>query len=396
MPEESDPGGADPHGQDAALDQLQAPGACAPRPALRGFVRRQGAELTLDGLPFRVGGTNLYYLQQLFAYAERGERDAEATALEALEGVVCMGLPMVRIWAFNEAQDRSAIRTGPDRFSEVGLRGLDRAVAEAKARGIRLILTLTNNWPEYGGLPAMAAWIGRSKDDFFFDRRFQALWTAYVDLLAERVNVYTGLRYRDEPAIVAWELGNEFRCPRCAGSTALVDTLNFLAAYAKAAFPNHLVADGGEGFDDEPSLYPALTNSYPVSGSLGASFHRLASLEALDLVSYHFYPRAWGLDPGFDATVWIERHEALARAVDKVAYLGEYGLSAGGDSPTDDVRAAVYDRWLERLFASTGGLMGFFWQLLPPGRNNGDGHGVTYQSDGHTIGVVQKWVRTTR
>ncbi len=364
-------------------------------PVPRGFVRKEGTALTLDGLPFRVGGTNLYYLQQLFTYAELGERDAESMALEALESVACMGLPVLRMWAFNDTLDRSAIRRGPDAFREVGLRGLDRAVAEAKRRGIRVILTLTNNWPEYGGLPALGAYIGQPKDAFFHDRRFQALWVEYVQLLAMRINVFTGISYRDEPAIMAWELANELRCEACVGTTAMVDTVSYMAQVAKAAFPRHLIADGGEGFDDAPERYPSLSNLFPVSGRMGASYHRLAAIEALDLMSYHFYPRAWGLDAGLDAAVWIERHDAIAREGGKVAYLGEYGLSARGQGSEDSVRALIYDAWLERLFASTGGLLGFFWQLLPPGRENSDGHGVHMPKDVDTLGVVRKWTRTS-
>ena len=379
-------------GPDASADLQQLPIRCALFAPIKGFVQRQGASLTLAGRPFLVGGTNLYYLQQLFANAELGESDSQSAGIQALDAMVCLRLPVARMWAFNEAKDRSVIRSAPDVFHEVGLRGLDRAVFEAKSRGIRLILTLTNNWPEYGGLPAMASWIGKTKNDFFRDRRFQGLWRDYASMLSERVNVYTGLAYKHEPTILAWELGNEFRCETCAGTTAVPDTVGRLARFAKAVFPHQLIADGGEGFDDEPSLYKGLSNMYPVAGSMGASFHRLVAIDALDLLSSHFYPRSWGLHPSADASVWIERHDEIARAGNKVAYLGEYGLSGPGEAFGDEVRAAVYDRWLERLFASTGGLMGFFWQLVPPGRVNSDGHGVHPERDSLTVGVVQKWI----
>lgn len=387
---------ATPAGQppDAADDGNTMPVNCSPLPAIEGFVQRDGLSLTLQGRPFSVGGTNLYYLQQLFANAELGERDSDSTALQALDAMVCLRLPVARIWGFNEAKDRSVIRSAPDIFHESGLRGLDRAVAEAKQRGIRLIVSLTNNWTEYGGLPAMAAWIGKTKNDFFSDRRFQGLWRSYAAHLSARVNVYTGVAYKDEPTIVAWELGNEFRCETCVGTTALTDTVGRLARFAKTVFPNHLIADGGEGFDDDPTLYKGLSNSYPVAGGMGASFHRLAAIDALDLLSSHFYPRSWGLHASADAAVWIEKHDAIARTANKVAYLGEYGLAGAGEVVADDVRAVVYDRWLERLFASTGGLMGFFWQLVPAGRPNQDGHAVHSEHDSFTVGVVRKWVGT--
>lgn len=72
--------------------------------------------------------------------------------------------------------------------------------------------------------------------------------------------MFTGVAYRDEPAILAIELGNEFRCPSCRGTTRFADTVRALARHAKAEFPRHLIGDGGEGHDDVPSLYPGLSN----------------------------------------------------------------------------------------------------------------------------------------
>jgi len=82
---------------------------------------------------------------------------------------------VARIWGFNDSpRDPSAIRHDPEQgFREEGLRGLDQAVFEAKRRGIRVIIPLVNNWGEYGGLPAYAAWASKatggpvSHDDFF-------------------------------------------------------------------------------------------------------------------------------------------------------------------------------------------------------------------------------------
>ncbi len=42
------------------------------------------------------------------------------------------------------------------------LQGLDRVIAQASAHGIRVILTLTNYWPDYGGPPTWAKWFNRS------------------------------------------------------------------------------------------------------------------------------------------------------------------------------------------------------------------------------------------
>ena len=84
---------------------------------------------------------------------------------------------------------------------------------------------LVNNWGEYGGLPAYAAWASATlggtyeHDDFFSNAQMKQWWKDYAYTLATRVNTFTGVAYRDEPAILAWEIGNELRCSSCAGTT---------------------------------------------------------------------------------------------------------------------------------------------------------------------------------
>src|SRR5260221_10133692 len=71
-------------------------------------------------------------------------------------------------------------------------------------------------------------------------------WKAYASMLLARVNTATGIRYRDEPAILAWELGNEFRCSSCAGTHKLHDAIGELASYLKSLGPTQLISDGGD------------------------------------------------------------------------------------------------------------------------------------------------------
>src|SRR5439155_21724102 len=155
-------------------------------------------------------------------------------------------------WAFTErpaAQDAASIQPAAGTYREEGLQALDQSIAEAKARGLRAIVTLVDNWSNYGGLDAYAQWAGKSHDAFFTDAQVKGFWKAYAAMLLARVNTVTGVRYRDEPAILAWELGNEFRCQSCAGTHEMHDAVAELAAYLKSLRPSQLIADGGEGFD---------------------------------------------------------------------------------------------------------------------------------------------------
>jgi mannan endo-1,4-beta-mannosidase len=354
-----------------------------------GFVAREGSALVADGRPFRALGANLYYLQQLFTYALGGDEGKAAPALAALDLAVCMGMSVVRISAFNDdAGDPAAIRPQPGLYREEGLRGLDRAVTEARRRGLRLILVLANYHEAYGGLPAYARWAGRGgRDDFFADATMQGYWKEWASTLLERVNPDTGLRYRDEPAIFAWEIANELRCPPCRGTTRATDTIAALAHHLRAAGARQLIGDGSEGFDDAPELHPGLSNRYAVRGEVGMSFSRLIRVPDLDLLSFHLYPQSWGLNPDSDSALWIDRHIEMARAAGKVGYLGEFGYPVYRDR----ARAAVYDAWLDRLFRERDGSLGLLWQLIPPSRRQAghdDGYGVVPSEDPQTAAAL--------
>jgi mannan endo-1,4-beta-mannosidase len=381
-------------------DELEETG-CAPLPPISGFVGREDGALLFDRIaPYRATGTNLYYLQQLLSYAQQDQdKDALRAVREVLDDLVCLSLPVARIWGFNDSpKDASSIRWSPaEGFREEGLRGLDEAVWEAKRRGIRLVIPLVNNWNEYGGLPAYAVWASKTfggaytHDDFFTNAQMKQWWKDYVYMLLNRVNTFTGVAYKDEPAILAWEVANELRCQSCRGTTALVDTVSELATFLKQLAPNQLVSDGGDGFDDDPTLYEGLSNLYAVRGDEGASFSKLSRVGALDMLSYHFYPRNYGFTTARDAEIWIERHQAIAMITGKVAYLGECGLAG-----PDVERAQSYDAWLRSLFRLAGGQLGIFWQLSPAGRLDNDGLAVYSRRDNATAWILSRWGRAVR
>jgi mannan endo-1,4-beta-mannosidase len=370
---------------------------CTPRPPVVGTVKRDGTTLTLGGQPFRVLGANAYYLQQVFTY---GANDAAvaAPALRALDDMSCLSVNVVRTMAFNDTEDMAAIRKAPGQYEEAGLRALDRVVAEAKARGLRVILTLANNWPDFGGLDAYARWAGRAHDDFFGDATMKGYWKDYASVLLARENTLTGVAYRDEPAIFGWEIANELRCRACRGSNRYVETIRELAAHLRAAGATQLVLDGGEGFDDAPAAYTGLSRSSPVSGEDGARFSGLVEIAELDLLSYHLYPESYGFRAS-DVRIWIDAHDRLARAGGKLAYMGEFGsdptLSMVDVAARDRLRAISYDTWLHRYFDTDAGSVALLWQVIPATRrpSGDDGYGVVNGEDALTASVLYDWAR---
>jgi mannan endo-1,4-beta-mannosidase len=218
-------------------------------------------------------------------------------------------------------------------------------------------------------------------------------WKEWVSFLAARVNVFTGVAYRDEPAIMAFELANEFRCPSCKGTTRFVDTVRELARHAKREFPHHLIGDGGEGHDDAPDLYPGLSNQYFVRGDEGVSYSQLLNVEELDMLSYHMYPRYWMFDLSKDVRIWIDTHELLARLGGKVAYMGEFGHDPGVEV-RDEASAPVFNDWLSHLFRTRDGSVGLLWQWVPLERlapPNDDNFSFTLARHPRSAAVLSWW-----
>jgi mannan endo-1,4-beta-mannosidase len=55
------------------------------------------------------------------------------------------------------------MQRSPGVFDERVFRGLDWLLAQAAARGLRLLLVLTNYWKDYGGMRQYVAWAAQQR-----------------------------------------------------------------------------------------------------------------------------------------------------------------------------------------------------------------------------------------
>ena len=319
-----------------------------------GFVQRSGPNLTLDGQPFRFAGTNNYYLIYSSKYMVDDVLNTAATS----------GFAVVRTWGWLEqAQDGVKFQSWDGskisyNDGATGLEHLDYVVAAAGKIGLKLVIPFTNNWSDFGGMDAYVGWAGDSTHDAFYtDPKIRQWFRDWIAHLLNHVNSITGIAYKDDPTIMAWELANE---PSCVGSAlpasdqCTTATITSWAAdmstYVKSIDSRHLLGSGSNGFLDQPGA-----TDFTLNGSGGVDEVALANLPNIDLLSYHLYPEAWGKDSAW-ATTWITQHISLAKSIGKPSMLGEFAWK------TPDDRNEVYKSWTDTVY-SGGGTGALFWML---------------------------------
>ncbi|MFI8081755.1 cellulase family glycosylhydrolase [Kitasatospora sp. NPDC086009] len=385
-------GGAASATTGAGQDDEQRQGRGSEDGARRSFVTARNGELRLNGRKFRFGGTNCYYLHQQSHYMI----DA------VLNDAAAMGLTVIRAWAFADGDGHShrALQPKPFQYDEAAFDSLDYAVHKAGRLGLRLVLPLVNNWPDYGGMRQYVSWFldlpddsygdGTHHDRFYTDATCKKAYRAWAKHVIGRRNRYTGLRYDDDPTVMAWELANEPRCRSDKSGATLLGWAREMSDYVKALAPRQLLAVGDEGFYGEPGHA-----DYPYSDYEGSDWRKLTALPAVDYGTVHVYPQNWGETSGSKhganatewGTRWITDHLADGRKLRKPVVVEEFGLQIdpARDIPDAATRDAAYRAWTDAALAN-GAAGDQFW-LLTSRVDDGsfypdhDGHRVMWNND---------------
>ena len=320
-----------------------ATGVARPR---RGYVHSQAGRLWIGGRPWHMRGTNCYYLHQV----------GHDLIDDVLDDAAAMGLTAVRAWGFADGTARASTPLQPEAFvyDDDAFDSLDYAVAAAGRRGLRLVLPLVNNWPDYGGMAQYVSWIlglpddsygdsdGRTTnhDRFYTDATIRNCYRSWARHFVNHRNTYAGLRYNADPTIAAFELANEPRCRSDASGDTLTSWAAQMSRYVSSLAPHQMVAVGDEGF-----LGRTGDPDFPYSGYDGVDWPALIALPAVDYGSVHLYPENWGgpssADPVGWGVAWIKEHRRIAAKARTPMVLGEFGLS------DHDIRDDAYRQWTQ-------------------------------------------------
>ncbi|MDX1490365.1 MAG: hypothetical protein R3332_03705 [Pseudohongiellaceae bacterium] len=365
------------------------------------FVSTHGTQFMLNGEPFYVAGANAQ--QQLATFSEYQLQ-------YNIENAEYFGVNVLRIWGASQAgslyddsvetlgveidpddedilgeypyhrpfyqywdtdTQQVAINEGPN-----GMQFLDRYVYLAKQADIKIAFNLLDNWEWYwGGVNQYVVWHGGNRHgDFFIEEDIKQTYRDWVSYLLNRENIYTGVKYKDEPTIMSWELLNEAGCYHTTESQSILPHdgddnnpcngqiveawISEMAAYVKSLDPNHLVTVGAQGH---------FTDSYDEQmGEVYSAFNEpdmgvILSDPNIDLANYHMYPyEVENGDGSLTPLQWgirfIEDRLALGDLYNKPVVLEEFGATE-----FDDLQELI-DPWLSILYEHN--RAGFFFYDL--------------------------------
>jgi mannan endo-1,4-beta-mannosidase len=256
------------------------------------YVSREGSELTLGGAPWKFAGYNLSCQQPFLMTTAQLEYYFDDVKDNS-------GGNVVRMWWF-----QSDMGTGSDPWAP-----FETIVAAAKATGMRIIPTLTNQWntcdePSPATGEKELAWYqgGYTQPEGGYALSFKTFATEMAT------------HFADTPTIAFWQLVNEAEDPSPTGcdepvaAAALRSFADDMATSLHAVDPNHLVNLGTQGMGE--------------CGTEGSDYAYVQA-GAVDLCEIHDYTNpAVALDPQVAADI------AACAQLGKPTFVGESGIPA--------------------------------------------------------------------
>lgn len=340
------------------------------------FVKTRGVQLMLNGSPYYANGYNAYWLMY-FASDPSQRNKVSSTFQEASNH----GLNIARTWAFSDGGYKP-LQYSPGSYNEEMFQGLDFVLAEARKYGIKVILSLVNNYEDFGGKKQYVEWARsqgqsiNSEDDFFTNPVVKGYYKNHIKTVLTRRNSLSGVAYKDDPTIMAWELMNEIRCPSDHSGNSVQSWISEMASYLKSIDGKHLVEAGLEGF------YGQLKTQSNPNFHVGTDFIANNQIPTIDFATLHSYPDQWLSNSGYEDQIsflraWLNEHIQDAQNIlHKPLLFAEFGISSKnlGSRNNSTKRDQFFITVYSAIYSSASGggtaVGGLFWQLLAEGMDS--------------------------
>lgn len=284
------------------------------------FVQRAGTKLLLGGEDFRFSGPNIEWLG-LEAYGpldSMGPRyPSHLEVDDAMDTAKAMGARVIRSQTLGDSVGcELCIEPKLGEFNPDAFKHIDYALKAAHDRGLRLIFTLAGDCAncvlggpgEYFKDASQAGYKA-----FFTDPKVIARFETHIAALLNHKNSLTGIQYKDDPTILAWE-----NCNMCGLAVALtgggshmgpiVNWVDVIGEYIKSVDKKHL-------YEDNSGLL-----AFDKSGAV-------LDAKAPDIITSEYYPH-WEkiFSMGTPTTAeTFPKHASLVTSHGKVYVVNEFG-----------------------------------------------------------------------
>jgi mannan endo-1,4-beta-mannosidase len=321
---------------------LEPAGRAAAVPA--GFITRDGTQLILDGQPFRFTGVDIYNAN---SDGWCGAQMNTGSTLDDALTAIGPGKRVFRAWFFQP------LATTKDASPHRDWSGFDHTLQVAADHGMKVIVTLTDQWGECG---TNVAGNGYKTADWYttgYEQIQPGMLESYRDWVHDVVT-----RYRDDPTVAFWQLINEaetdtFQGAGCLDSVQSYQVIHDWAAdvsgMVKAIDPDHLVSLGTIGSGQ--------------CGTDGPRYQDLHAISTIDLCEFHDYGSPLVGIPG-DQWNGMQVRIDQCDALNKPIFVGEAGIIPDDIGGTLQARADAFRAKIDAQFAA--GVRGFLaWAWSP-------------------------------
>ncbi|KAI9193258.1 glycoside hydrolase superfamily [Polychytrium aggregatum] len=277
---------------------------------------------------------------------------------DALQSIALMNGKVARTYTFsvccnNPSDDPSTYHISANGvYSHAMFNATDRLLYWANKLQVRLIIPMINNWEYHGGVQAFAKLVLGAQaanfdyyDAFFNNETVIKAYLNFVKYVLNRTNPYTGVQYKNDKAILAWEIGNELGGWTWDNMTVPPAWIERVATFIKQNDPKHLVK--------EPHI---------IHNTRWAEFQAngLLTYKDIDLYGRHYY---WGSSTGsgMKSDLIFDSSSLKAAAPTKVFVATEFGF----------VNSTEYTNFLNEIVASPNVTGALAWSLRYRSRNGG-------------------------
>jgi len=344
--------------------------ACQPKETENtdSFVTVKGTGFELNGKPYHYLGTNFWYGLNLGSTGAGGNRERLIRELDRLKA---LGVTNLRVMAGSEGPDTEpyrmlpSLQTSPGVYNQEVLAGLDYLLDEMGKRNMKAIMCLNNFWNWSGGMAQYIVWSGAADSipypppnpggdwgkyqqftaQFYTNQKAVDMFNKHIEFIVNHKNSISGRDYKNDPAIMAWELANE---PRGVNNIdAFLKWVDATSGLIKKLDAKHLVTTGSEGKTS--------------SSFAGTDLEKDHSSKNIDYVTIHIWVQNWNYydpakaDSTYDSALsyalnYLAEHEAIAKKMNKPLVLEEYGISRDLNSHEPNAPVTIRDKYYTSIF----------------------------------------------